>query len=225
MKIAVLTCAAYRDCWKPFAQLFRKFWPQCPYPLWLVTDEGTCEGYDHTFAYPGNGADSWCKRLIEFAQGDDPILFFLEDFFLTAPVQIQLVESAKELLSAHPAGCVRLYPCPGSDGPSVHDNFGVVTRGAAYRISTMPAIWDAAYLRAVASQCDSPWSFEIHGTKISAQLPQEVLSVKRDVRPWPTEIMATGIQRGKWIPGAKQFLAEHGITVESDRPAMAEIVK
>lgn len=221
MRVAVVSCAAYRDTWKPFATLFRNFWSDCEYPLWLVTDEGSDDAYDNVFAMEGDGADSWCRRMVAFADSSpDPILMFLDDFFLTQSVNVDRVCHGLEILNALQAGCIRLYPCPGADQEYGHRQFGLVSYAAPYRISTMPAIWNPAYLSAIASQCDSPWSFETEGTKHSRRRAEPVLAWKREVQPWPLEIMATGIWRGKWTNGAKLLFAQHGIPLKSTREDM-----
>ena len=37
--ILILSCDKYSDAWDPFFALFRKFWPDCPYKVYLATNE------------------------------------------------------------------------------------------------------------------------------------------------------------------------------------------
>ena len=36
--VVVSSCDAYSDAWKPFFKLFFKYWSDCPFPIYLVTN-------------------------------------------------------------------------------------------------------------------------------------------------------------------------------------------
>ncbi len=131
------------------------------------------------------------------------------------------MKRALDLLEKENAGCVRLFPCPGPDGPDIDDLFGLVTLNADYRISTMPAIWNPKYLTNLAAQYDTAWDFETQGTVLSRSLPEPIFSDRRDAPRWPISIMATGITRGMWRPEAKRLFEDNGIEADfSLRPML-----
>jgi hypothetical protein len=35
ISVLVVSCDAYQDLWKPFFSCFFKFWPDCPFPVYL----------------------------------------------------------------------------------------------------------------------------------------------------------------------------------------------
>lgn len=206
MRIAVISCWKYRDAHNPFFALFKKFWPDCPYPVELISD---------TEDQPLE----WCRVADNFAgfvraTTKEPILLFQEDFFLNAPVRQDLIERGLEQIKARNAGCVRLYPCPGSDEDYGDAHFGIVKRGAPYRISLQAAIWQPSYLYSIASRFSTPQEFELQGTPYSNELPHEVLAFKRDVTPWPLSYECTAIVNGKWTQGAKKLCEANGISVD-----------
>lgn len=191
MRIAVISCEAYRDAIKPFFALMDRFWSDRPYPLTLYTDA------------PG---ESWCSVVARCAQkSDDAVMILQEDFFLSAPVNQPLIDHALEQMKARNAGMVRLYPCPGADEDYGDPYFGIVKRGSRYRISCQASIWRSDFLYAIASQFNTPQEFELMGSGLSDALPSEVLAFKRDVKPWPLEYLCTAIVNGKWSQGAKQL--------------------
>jgi len=43
--VLIASCDAYSDAWAPFFALMKKYWPDCPYPIYLISnyqDPGIC---------------------------------------------------------------------------------------------------------------------------------------------------------------------------------------
>lgn len=214
MRIAVITCEKYSDCWDPFLALFRKFWPDCPYPV--------------AFHKEQNAGDTWCSVVRRCAQeaGDDPILLMQEDFWLNKPVGQAVVAHALELLKSRAAGVVRLYPSPGGTEDIGDSYFAAVPRGTRYRISCHASVWRPGYLDEIAR--GAMWTtgeagdFENLGSPYADALPQEVLAFKYELQPWPVDYIASAVGRGKWNPDAIRLCEEHGIPLDrSMRPVQA----
>lgn len=222
MRVAVVSCYAYRDAWKPFAGLFNKFWPDCPYDVETITD--ILKGWipPTRKAWSAGQDSSWCDVVSKYAAlNNDNLLLMQEDLFLTAPVRQDLIEHALEQMKSRNAGMVRLYPCPGADEDYGDPHFGIVKKGSRYRISCQTGVWRPDYLHAIASRFKTPAEFEIHGTEFAETLPDEVLAFKRDSGPWPMEYLCSGISRGKWNPDAKKLFEQHGISADYSLREMA----
>ena len=39
--LLVVSCDNYRDAWEPFFTLLFKYWPECPYPVFLGSNKQT----------------------------------------------------------------------------------------------------------------------------------------------------------------------------------------
>src|SRR5262245_16443877 len=130
MIIAVISCWKYRDAWRPFFALLDKFWPNRLPNTYLFTDripntESLPVDVWHRTAKRPHA--SWCETLSVCAAGfTEPILLFCEDFFLTAPVNIDLVHYGLNQLIAQDVGCVRLYPIPGANEECGDPYFGII---------------------------------------------------------------------------------------------------
>lgn len=202
MKLAMVSCLKYADCWKPFELLFRKFWPDCPYELEKVTDE----------ANPGQ---SWNSVVSEFAGRTKGIVgIFQEDFWLNAPVMQSLVEHGIQQLSERNAAMVRLYPCPGGEIEYGDPYFAEIPKGARYRVSCQLSLWQSDVLRKIVSQFQTPQDFEIHGSELSAKFDEPFLAWKRDVTPFPVSYQVTAVVNGKFQRSALDLCAQHGIEVD-----------
>lgn len=197
----MVTCDAYNDTWEPFRILFEKFWPGQRYDI--ISDSG--------------GKKTWCESIIEYCGTvKEPFLLLFDDFFLSGPVNVALIQRGFDIARRDNVGAVRLYPCPGAN-EDVYGSiyYGRVTRYSEYRNSTMPTVWNPGYLSQIASRFQTPWEFEIKGSPWASQhLPAEVWAFKREISPWPIEIIATAITRGRWNKSALEFLASHGIEVD-----------
>lgn len=222
MRIVVLSCHAYRDTWKPFFSLFRKFWPNCRYPIHLVSD--SIEESDEICGiqpFP-TGTANWCTSFSMFAEdySEDPILMLQDDFFLTRPVNSELVQRGLSLMNGH-IGAVRLYPCPGAEMDSEGtEYFGTIPHGFPYRVSCQASLWNPGFIRDICAQdrVVSARDFELNGGPWADQhSPFEVLAFRRDITPWPLEYLCSAISRGKWDPDAKRLCDLHGIDVDWSR--------
>jgi hypothetical protein len=219
MRIAVITCWAYRDAWKGFFALLDKFWPDHQ-TVYLLTDNyepAECRWlpfYVRLISEPSQEDYSWGPRVANFCDRfpDEPILLLQEDFFLSSPLDLENVNAALRLIQSG-AGCVRLYPVPGPDEDCIEPSFGIVRRGSLYRISSQAAIWNPAYLSKIARCYPHPGDFENMGTPLSCEFPEEVFSVKREARPWPIQYICA-ILRGRWDPNAKKLCESLNIEVD-----------
>lgn len=215
MRLAVISCAAYADAWWPLFQLLDKFWPAHPWPD-LVTDECPILGNYRAVAYGKN--QSWCSVLAQYAASiNEPVLLFQEDFFPSMPFRDDLIDHGLLQMKKRHAAAVRLYPCPGGDEDYGDLFYARVRAGAPYRISCQAAIWRPDYLEMIARKFDTASRFEVEGSRLSNELPDEILAFKRDKTPWPLEYLCSGITRGKWTQGAKNLCNQHGIDVDWTR--------
>lgn len=203
MKIAVVSCVAYQDAWDPFLKLFKTFWPHCPYELLFITDKYK----------PGQ---SWCRVIADFAsQQKEPILLMQEDFFLTSHVQAHLIEHALHELKKQQAAMIRIYPMPGANENYGDSHFGRIAKETEYRVSCQATIWQPAILYEISSHYNTPYEFEVRGSRLSNQLCEPFLAFKREVEPWPIEYICSAISRGKWTKDAIEFCQKMNVHVDT----------
>ena len=84
MCILVVSCDKYADCWTPFSDCMRKFWPDCPYPVYLCTESGEPENgavYSKVFH---EQTQIWTARVRKACEKikESHILVVLEDQWL-----------------------------------------------------------------------------------------------------------------------------------------------
>ena len=81
--ILISSCDLYSDCWLPMIYSLRKNWPECPYPVFIVSNYRKLEekGINFTDVGEDKGFGSNTKKALELIKADY-VIFFLDDFFL-----------------------------------------------------------------------------------------------------------------------------------------------
>lgn len=232
MEIVVASCGKYSDAWKPFVGLFRKFWPDCPYKLNLITDKLTAPWDGDNAIVVGDDlgwGDNLVAGLRSLKSYAKHILLLQEDFFLNAPVNSDTIRSVLSEMNSNPnIGCFRLYPCPGPDLP-FSDWYGLIRHDAPYRVSCQAAIWYRPELEIMAVHQGTAADFEIIGTARSKNRCACVkfMSIKRydDTNKWPFQYYCSAITRGMWEPDAVAFARAQGIDVDTTKRPIKELSK
>lgn len=98
--VLVMSCDSYDDIWKPFFHLKNKYWEDCPYQTYVVTETKDCE-YAKTIKATGE----WTKRLRQALQQLDTkyVLLLLDDFFIQTKVNQKEIEKAFKLFDDNTA--------------------------------------------------------------------------------------------------------------------------
>jgi hypothetical protein len=213
--ILVASTDAYADLWAPFFTLFRRYWPDCPYPVYLGSNVRTYAAEGVRPITVGEDID-WSTGFIAMVRRiDEPyILVLLEDYLLSAPVETARIESLYEEMKRRSAACMRVMPVPGA--PAADPDFpdaGELPRGMPYRVSLQAAIWRSDELLELLRPGESPWEFELRGTSRSDLLGAPFLSIVRD-GPRPLPYFITAVGRGVWQRDAVALCRREGVAVD-----------
>lgn len=165
--VLVASCDKYADLLGPFSALWRKFWPDCPFEVVLVTETGPADAgglcFDRVVACGAGG--SWCSRLVQAldAIATPYVLMLCDDYYLEAPVDTARIKmrigQARELSAAS----LRLIPNPKPTLPYCGDLMEY-RKQTAYCVATQAGIWNREFLRNLAEGKTSIWEFERYGS-------------------------------------------------------------
>jgi hypothetical protein len=217
-KTAVLisSCDRYQDLWKPFFTLFFKYWPDCPYPVYLDTNNLMYDDPRVKTITIGDDTDwsSGFRSAMEIIPYKY-VIVMMEDYLFTRSIDTEKIERLITYMDKKKAGCLRLYPCPGPDLPC-QDNqeVGEISKGADYRLSLQAAIWDKKILLELLRDGESAWQLEIKGTKRTKELDVPFLSVTGKTEDSPIPYFCTAVVKGKWVKEAVQLCKIEGIEVD-----------
>jgi len=213
LSILICSCDEYADIWPQFFFFIKKHWPDCPWPLYLMTNH---KNWD----YPGLtvvnvGHAPWGTRFLNAVNAlkTKYALIFMEDYLLLETPDESFIRQALDFMRDEEISYLRLYPVPGPDRiiKRLRDiDIGEINRGSDYRVSLQAAIWDVDYIKRLARPKDSPWDFEISGTERSNRMKDKLCSVSAETR-YPISYYCTAVDKGRWKKGAVKLCRGNGI--------------
>jgi hypothetical protein len=216
--LLVSSCDRYADLWPPFFSLLRVHWPDCPFPVALITEERQADipGVRTLCCGPKS---EWSTRLLRAldAVGTPYVLLLLEDFFLRSPVDTQRIVALFKDMQRQRLRMLRLIPRPGPTA-AVEGNseYGVIAPGAPFRVSTQAAFWEVETLRRLIVPGETIWESEVRGSNRSTE-QDGFVAVWRAAIPYRHHV----VERGKWFPWSAWRFRRLGIGVDlSARPIM-----
>jgi hypothetical protein len=219
MDIGVIigSCDRYADVWPAFFKLFDRYWPECPWPVYLQSNYAEYQHPRVTSIKVGHDQD-WSSSFQRFLEAvpHQYVLVLLEDYLLYAPVNTPQLQEISGQLGPEIAH-IRLLACPGpTESYNPTQLLGNIVPGAPYRVSLQAAFWNKKVLSNLLVPGESAWSLEVNGSRRSDSYHEQFLSV------WPQQPLAlpyfcTAVEKGRWLRPALKLLKREGIAVNSTR--------
>ena len=217
LSIVVASCDAYSDAWHPFFFFFFKYWNDCPFPVYLVSN--FLKYNDQRIKPVCLGEEVNWSRKMKAVLDQIPtrnVLYLQEDYFFNAKVLTSGVEDLYSFFMANGCLYLRLCPCPAPQRVFRKDlGIGVIDPGAPYRVSLQAAVWDKQTFRDLLLDGESIWDFEIIGSRRSDKLAG-FYSLGSGVS-WPIPYFSTAISGGKWVRKARELCRKERVPVYSCR--------
>jgi hypothetical protein len=189
----VLSCDKYSDLWNPFAQLFERYWPDCPFDKYFATNQIPFDQYgfqpilmgkDKTWSMGLQTVLSALKDRYEY------VLITLEDLFLTDNVDNgYLIKCVDEFLKKGGKYLrLSLRKIHKADGQYIER----IKHNIPYRHNCIYALWKIAILQNVLISDENAWEFEKVGAKRTAAMNGFFYANKKHF------IFTNVIIKGKW---------------------------
>lgn len=223
--LVVSSCDKYADAWYPYFELLKKYWPDRPEKVCLITEtkDYACDGLDiKVFNY--DESLTWSERLYNTLAEITTkyIIFSLEDFFLLDYVKQERIDECYHWMEENPEIAVcRLVP---SDNPNLkktehYKDFYIADNSVGYRLDTQIALWNRETLMSFIDLSENPWGFEETGTqrimdtkKIFLWHHSEDLSKRdNDIVCYRLVFDGYGISWGHWLWKNKAWFLQNGI--------------
>lgn len=224
--ILVSSCDKREACWMPLCHSLRKYWPDCPWPIGLVTNFLTPPCGMSIAVGPDRGWSSTMELALKQIT-DDVIFLLLDDWWLTAPPDMAALLDFARIIEEGHADHIGLYPAWGkvgnlyvsSKGPYIPDpRLKVFAPRSAYRTSLMPGLWRTKTLQALLVPGESAQQFEINASRRSEDNDRFLCAAEYGyfryvVREEPGYTWGP-VKRGKWTRDATHYAKVEGLSID-----------
>lgn len=213
--ILVVSCDAYKDLWVPFFYCFFKYWPDCPYPLYLGSNESTYEDPRVSPILIGRDVDYSSNLLAMLGRfPHEWLILWIEDRVLSAPTRSERVQRLIGLAQRRGVAYLKLIANhPFALLSDASEEIGDISKGARYRVCVTVALWQKKMLQQLLHPGETAWDIERLGSERS-NLRGEAFCctsfLKRRDPPLCTEHL---LIKGRLLRDAKGFLRREGLEV------------
>lgn len=207
LSILILSYDGFSDVWPITFQFFFKHWPDCPYPVYLLTNHKTYQ--DKRVQNIKIGDDiSWSSNLLIGLDqiNSDFVLTLFDDFFLNTSVDNSEIERYINLVTKNNFDYFRLRPEPPPD-EKINDSYGRITEGALYRVSLCTTIIKKSILKSLLDKDENAWEFEFEGSKRSDNF-HHFYSTYQQIIPY-----YNAIDKGRWRKEVIEIVREYNLDV------------
>lgn len=202
--VVIASCDSYSETWEPYNTLFERFWPDCPFPVYLVSNEE--EFRSQRILSLRVGADvSWSDTVLAALSRirEEYVILMVDDFFLAGPPDSARITAILEWMDRATANCVHLYGRP-RPAARTTDLVGPLPPGTYYRASAISSLWRKSVLTNILRSGETAWDFEIRGSLRSGEFEGFYSALK------PCFAFINGIIKGRWHPRSVAALRELG---------------
>ena len=224
--VLVVSCDRYEDMWNPFFAFFNKFWNDCPFKVYLTSNTKKINIEGITVLDTGFVSD-WSSELADALDKipEKNIILFLEDYFIKERVDNSVLneylnyfvesQSAYMKLGCFSSKYNELWPYKVADD---FNKVGIIDKSAKYLICLQLTLWDKSFLRSILKKGESPWQFEIEGSKRSALTNRNFLCIKEskfrfDVHG-PIVYLCGAVTQGVLMRDAIRMAEKHEVKID-----------
>lgn len=228
--VLVNSCDRYEDAWNPFFTLFKKYWTDCPYKIYLNTET-------KSYSYPGLDIEclnvlnskkkyTWSKRLIDCLKriNSKYIVFLLEDFFFLDYVKSGILDKTKVWLDQNEdVSCFQFYPnvklVSYDDG--CFPGFLRRDMKGKWWLRCQAAIWRRSDLLQYLNPYENVWQYEEYGTNMAKLYNKRFYNAAdTDSIPFFYNVDITsgyGLYEGQWLESNKALFEKENISVDFEK--------
>lgn len=162
--VLVVSCDNYSDLWDPFFNLFKRFWSDCPFKIYLLNNHKSLDVPGVTTISVGDDV-SWSDNLLQGLQQipEEYILLWIDDLFLLDKVKTDELLNVCSKFAEIGGNQIRLKSTIQPNKP-FNELFGLASVGTIYRTSTVMSLWRKEVLKDLLKPGENAWQFETLGT-------------------------------------------------------------
>lgn len=195
--LIVLTCDNYSDLWPMFIHFFDKFWPDCPYSKYVISNYKSLPDTSFEFINIGKD-DSWSDGLLKtisiLKNKHDYLIVTLEDSPIIEKVDQLKLNSILHAFFVVDGNFLSLFTQDDMGKPTRKFNnyFGIIDKGSLYRPTCVYSLWKISILEDLLDRKENAWEFERFGSVRSDKYDGFYMIYKNFFK------MSNTVIKGKW---------------------------
>jgi hypothetical protein len=213
LAILVVSCDAFQDVWHPFFACFFKYWPDCPYPIYLGSNfQAYPDSRVHSIRV-GTDIDysSNLRKMLEQVPAEW-IIVWIEDRVLSAPVDTIRLQEVINYVVAQQAGYVKLLANhPFAFVQDSRLEVGEISKGTRYRVCMTMGLWNRNTMTKLLCPGESAWALERKGSDRSNDLSEKFFAPSWYKRSDPLIADVHLIIKGRLLRDGQEFLKQEGL--------------
>lgn len=212
--VLMVSCERYQQAWLPFFTLFQRYWPDCPYKMYLASDFGAFPGVLSLNSGETGSPLAWTRTLMAALSTipEERVIFFQEDFLIQSPVDTKKIRQLVRHAYDYNLASLRLMPSPPPTS-KWHgcSDIGVYGPFDNFRFSLQCSVWNRTIFLSLLSGDEDPWTCEFAASRRSQIVQWPFLGT------WNQAInyYCTGIVQGQWEEGALELLKKEQIPMDA----------
>jgi len=208
----VVSCDKYSVLWTPFFKCFNKYWPDCPYDKFLVSNHGLCHENNVITIKIGDDQSYSDNLILALKQIDYKwIIVWLDDVFIAETVETARLVRILQYVKSKNAGYLKLAAdMPMAYFPDHDEEVGQLPKGIKYRAAMGCAFYKKETLLKLLTPSSSAWDLDRSRICDSLEEPFYALTPASSKKP-PIKYSHLLI-KGRWLNKSVKFLRKEGLS-------------
>lgn len=212
--VIVSTCDEYSDCWAPLIYCFDKYWSDCPFQIFFISNYKEIVHPKIKFITIGEhlGWATNTKKALQEVNAQY-IIYLQEDYFFDKHINTSNLINNLNYCLTKQIHYLRLGPPFRTDSRQIDNRYNADELKCKYALSLQPAIWKKSVLSKLCIDGYTGWDFEfkIADYIISNKIQIDSLVIHPTV--FHTDgfplVAGTAVRKGLWTRKGRAFLLKH----------------
>jgi hypothetical protein len=215
--VLIISCDKYSDLWEPCSKMFNKFWPDCEYDKYILTNfkEHNLDGFTSIKIGQDISWSHGLKTALKFLENKyDYVFTMVEDYFFIEKIDNLYINSMFDSFINKEGNFLSLFKLP-STLTYVNEYFGELENNIPYRQSIGFTLWKINTLMVLLDEKENAWEFEKSGVVRGFQYDKFFGSFNNYK-------VLNLVVKGKLMPTEYRVFKSHFTDIDIDRPLMSK---
>jgi len=216
--ISILICShdGAKDLWSPLEKSYKKYWPDCPFKIFLLTNYNSPKSDFFKTIKIGKEVN-WSDKIILAMKkiNTEYILLTYDDLFFKKRVSTKKLLNLSKLVVDNDWSYLSFIPHIKISN-KVSDDLSILEKNRQYRNSSPWSIYKKNVLNKLLLPGESAWEFEKIGS-VRSNIYENFYSINYDFFDWHNAIV-----KGKWKPDILKSLINEGIVEKTSIPSLSK---